>query len=294
MTAPRDPDRLIRGVPRRGPTELPDRSMTRSETTSNTHDNGSSSARGGNPTCRISRASRSRRPLIVAVVFGASRLLPGTPGDRPGGPGPSASASLVQSFGVADGRSPRSRRTLAAPLDPCRRRAVPGSSRIHGDDRFRTVGGYRQRREGLVQGVCGPPTRTRGDGLDRGQRAGRPVRPVDIDPPLGPSVNDLADVLASQPYTVLHEDSPVTLDGYRGRYLDYTADPTKCFSMERWTSDGGIRQALDGERDRVWILDVEGARSSWTPSISRRHRTPTALLLRTIVESVQIRPWNRP
>jgi hypothetical protein len=88
--------------------------------------------------------------------------------------------------------------------------------------------------------------------------------PLDpLDPPLGPSVDDLADALVGQPHTVVSKDIAVTIDGYSGRYLDYTADDmSDCpiGQLHRWMTGGPTREALPGERDQVWILDVDGTR----------------------------------
>ncbi len=111
-----------------------------------------------------------------------------------------------------------------------------------------------------------------------------------MDPPLGPSVDDLADVLVKQAFTDVLEDSPVTLDGYSGRYLDYMAGLSDCLKFQRWATSGGVREALNGEHDRVWILDVNGARvvidAFDFPDASEADRAA----IRAIVESVQISP----
>lgn len=87
-----------------------------------------------------------------------------------------------------------------------------------------------------------------------------------LEPAIGPGVDDLADALIAQPGTIVNDDRPVTVDGYSGRFLDYTADLSlpNCDSghLNRWTtvSSGTSREALDDEHDQVWILDVDGQR----------------------------------
>ncbi len=114
-----------------------------------------------------------------------------------------------------------------------------------------------------------------------------------LDPPLGPTVDDLAGALASQPSTEASEPTDVTIDGYSGTYLEYsmTGINEDCpGGLIRWQTTQGPRMAIAGEHDQVWILDVDGVRLvidafSFTG-------TPEAALteLRQIVESMQIEP----
>lgn len=82
-------------------------------------------------------------------------------------------------------------------------------------------------------------------------------------PPVGPSVDDLASALLAQVNTEGGPPVPVTVDGYQGVYLEFTNtnqdDPT-CIPVKRWNSTPGPREALVGERDQIWILDVDGVR----------------------------------
>jgi hypothetical protein len=114
-----------------------------------------------------------------------------------------------------------------------------------------------------------------------------------LDPPLGPTVDDLASALASQPSTEASEPIDVTLDGYSGKYVEYTMTgiTEECpGGLIRWPSSQGPRQALDGEHDQVWILDVDGVRLV-IDAFSFRG-TPAAAMteVRQIVESMQIEP----
>ncbi len=86
-----------------------------------------------------------------------------------------------------------------------------------------------------------------------------------LDPALGPTVDDLAKALASQPRTEASPITAVSLDGYSGSYLEYTmADVPEpgcgVGVLNRWPTVAGNRQALLGEHDNVWILDVNGRR----------------------------------
>lgn len=83
-----------------------------------------------------------------------------------------------------------------------------------------------------------------------------------LDPPLGPTPDDLASALANQPMTDSSPIADVSIDGHTGRYLEYTMNGVVelgCVegrSLVRWPG----RQALLGEHDRLWIVDVDGVR----------------------------------
>jgi hypothetical protein len=99
----------------------------------------------------------------------------------------------------------------------------------------------------------------------------------------GPTVDDLADALLDVPLRGASEPRPVTLDGYEGRYLEWSVPPDMetnaqgefltcdvepsdgVHYFESWTGDpagwGGDRYHQGpGQLDRLWILDVDGVR----------------------------------
>jgi hypothetical protein len=111
-----------------------------------------------------------------------------------------------------------------------------------------------------------------------------------IDPPLGPSVDDLVSLLDGLPLIDISESRDVTLDGYRGKYLEYTkrAAEIECGGggMGAWPTNS---QRVINEYDQVWILDVNGVRlviDAFSTSASETVRAE----LRQIVESIQIEP----
>jgi hypothetical protein len=287
MTSDRDPDRLIDAFLGAGPTELPERTYDavrdHIEHTRQRVVIGPWREPNMSNLTRVAIAAVA----ILAVGFGASRLLPGSPGVV-GGPGPSASASpspIISATPSVAAASP-SPATRAALLI-----AEPFAVRLEftGTSDFKLWGDIGTGGKGWFKDSADPPNGL-GVTVWTVTNAKTDVCGAYMDPPLGPSVDDLADVLAAQAFTVLHEDSPVTLDGYTGRYLDYTAGIGDCFKFQRWTTDGGVREALNGEHDRVWILDVEGTRvvidAFDFPEASDADRAA----LRSIVESVQISP----
>jgi len=87
-----------------------------------------------------------------------------------------------------------------------------------------------------------------------------------IDP--GSSIADLAQSLAAQPMRAGTDPVPVTVDGYRGLYVETSVPAhihfTTCKggSFDSWTSPNGDAryQQGPGQQDLLWILDVEGHR----------------------------------
>jgi hypothetical protein len=82
-----------------------------------------------------------------------------------------------------------------------------------------------------------------------------------IEPPVGPTVDDLANALAAQQMRGDATPVDVTIDGYSGKYLDMTVpsdiDFSTCDQAEFRSWEGRSHQG-PGQVDRVYILDVDG------------------------------------
>jgi hypothetical protein len=105
--------------------------------------------------------------------------------------------------------------------------------------------------------------------------------PDTIEPTLGPSFDDLLSYLADLPQIDISESIDVTVDGYRGRYLRYSA-------VDKWFdcfSGSPIGRAPYSE---AWILDVDGVRlviaAFWEEAPSGTVRSE----VRQIVESIHV------
>jgi hypothetical protein len=109
------------------------------------------------------------------------------------------------------------------------------------------------------------------------------------------TIDDLAAFLAGLPLIDISKNTDVTLDGYRGKYLEFTrtAGEIDCGwgGMDGWPASS---PTASDEVDRVWILDVDGARlvidAFSDPGASENVRAE----LRQIVESMQIEPSPTP
>ena len=113
------------------------------------------------------------------------------------------------------------------------------------------------------------------------------------DPPVGPTVDDLASALADLPGDATTA-SDIVVDGFPGKQIeftlpDFTQDPD-CVSFYLWQEgvDGpGWWGVQPNQHNRVWILDVDGTRlviMAWyLPDTSHEDRAA----LEEIVNSIQ-------
>ena len=133
------------------------------------------------------------------------------------------------------------------------------------------------------------------------------------DPPVGPSVNDLAAALADlAPFRVTSPPKDVTIYGYSGKHLELTVPDlpvegegddrrfTGCVdgNLKSWVAAIDTAEEGDafygytgpGYREEFWILDVDGTRL--VIAAERSPGSPPADLaeLRAILDSIRIEP----
>lgn len=120
------------------------------------------------------------------------------------------------------------------------------------------------------------------------------------DPPVGPTVDDLATALADfPPFVVTSPPSDVTIDGYSGKRLELavpeTLEFTDCVENELISWDAPVLSyPFHGYLPRLieefWILDVKGSRlvivASWTPDSAPGEVAE----MRALLDSIQIEP----
>jgi hypothetical protein len=133
------------------------------------------------------------------------------------------------------------------------------------------------------------------------------------DPPVGPSVDDLAAALADlAPFRVTSPPKDVTIYGYHGKHLELTVPDlpvegegddrrfTGCMegTLKSWvaaidTEPGDAFYGYNGEPGRseeFWILDVDGTRlmieANWSPASPRKD----AAEMRAILGSIRMEP----
>ena len=84
-----------------------------------------------------------------------------------------------------------------------------------------------------------------------------------IDPPVGPTVDDLTNALASQSMRGDPVPNDVVIDGYRGKVLEMSVPDDIVFAdcdLGEFRSWNGRFHQGPGQRDDVYILDIEGER----------------------------------
>ena len=133
------------------------------------------------------------------------------------------------------------------------------------------------------------------------------------EPPVGPSVDDLASGLAKlAPFRVTSPPKDVTVDGYSGKHLELTVPDIPidhegfmgCIggNLSSWV---GANDAVheDGEsfggytdpgyREEFWILDVDGTRLVIAAERSPGLPSEDLAELQAILDSIQIKPEGR-
>ena len=132
------------------------------------------------------------------------------------------------------------------------------------------------------------------------------------DPPVGPSVDDLATALAAlAPFHVTSSPKDVTIYGYSGTYLELTVPDlpvegvgdrvfTGCVGrqLKSWVAPFDTEEPGDafygytgpGYSEQFWILDVGGARLMIAAEQSRGSPAEDIAEMRAILDSIRIEP----
>ena len=113
-----------------------------------------------------------------------------------------------------------------------------------------------------------------------------------LDPPLGPTVDDLATALATVPGLEASTPADITLAGFAGKRIDVnvigTADP--CPGVETALLRGTVDAPPPGlgEDYRLWIVDVDGHRLVMAQVARTAATAADRAELQAIVDSVEI------
>ncbi len=110
----------------------------------------------------------------------------------------------------------------------------------------------------------------------------------------GPTVDELAAVLAARPLRNATAPVAVSLGGYQGKYLQWSVPVDANFAdcdggrFKSWNdADGDRYQQGPGQVDRLWILAIEGHRllvdATYMPEATEQDRTELAEVVNTIV-----------
>ena len=93
---------------------------------------------------------------------------------------------------------------------------------------------------------------------------------TELDPPLGPTVDDLATLWADLPGFTATAPVDITIDGYAGQRVDYTLpdyNEADCLGGKfgLWREDNSLGgpnfwAQVPKQQNRQWIIDVDGTR----------------------------------
>jgi hypothetical protein len=110
-----------------------------------------------------------------------------------------------------------------------------------------------------------------------------------LDPPPGPSIDDLANALVAQPGVDAAPPSDIVVDGFAGTYVEYTTPATGCDAFGPWQTPNGV--VLFPSTDvRYWILDVDGTRLVMLAYLWDDATEEGRAELQAIIDSVEITP----
>ena len=128
-----------------------------------------------------------------------------------------------------------------------------------------------------------------------------PCQWVLLDPPVGPTVDDLVSALANAPAFDATAAHDITVDGFEGKQIEFTVpdyDEDECrdgrFGLWKEDSPFGVRNGdapdlwaqAPGQHNRVWILDVDGTRltilAGYLPNTSAQDRADLDEILGSI------------
>jgi hypothetical protein len=118
-----------------------------------------------------------------------------------------------------------------------------------------------------------------------------------VTPTPAPDIDALIDALSHQPGTTAGPPTATTVGGYSGKFVEVTVtvDITKCTGdgpFWLWASADGDRRYVQGtnETNRIYVLDVNGRRFTFNARIPARTTAADRAELETIIASIDIVP----
>ena len=135
--------------------------------------------------------------------------------------------------------------------------------------------------------------------LPAGGRGLRPARQWSGVPRIqpGPTVDGLASALAAVPLRNATTPVDVTVDGYTGKYLEWSVPDAIDFATcdkedgeARFQSWTGRWQQGPGQVDRLWILDIDGARLVMDAWYAKETTAVDRAELTQIMDSIRFEP----
>ena len=112
-----------------------------------------------------------------------------------------------------------------------------------------------------------------------------------LDPPVGPSVDDLAEAISSLPGFEATNAVDISVDGFRGKQLVVTAPAVADCELWTWSTADRTNGVSQGEVNLLRILDVDGVRVMIAAAHFPRETSDEELAeLREIMDSISLAP----
>jgi hypothetical protein len=112
-----------------------------------------------------------------------------------------------------------------------------------------------------------------------------------LEPPVGPSIDDLANALANLPSIQATAAEDVTIDGHAGKRLELTRAPSaaaSCDLLALWRTSNGLLRMGAEETFELLIIDVDGVHlvvaAGYSPQVSEEALAE----IRAVVDSIQL------
>jgi hypothetical protein len=113
-----------------------------------------------------------------------------------------------------------------------------------------------------------------------------------LDPPVGPSVDDLVTAISNLKDFSASTPRDITVDGYRGKEFTVTAPAGSACELRTWATADRTNGVGLGERNVIQILDVDGVRvlisGAYDPDLTTADADLAAI--RQVISSVHIEP----
>lgn len=219
---------------------------------------------------------------IVAVLIVGIGLVPSLTGPiRPGATGPSPSPVPT---------------VEPSPTGPIETSLPPGTYSLEGFPlavSFTVGEGWARCGEGpLEQGVCRPDGYGALGFLIVTNVVADTCADALLDPPPGPSVDDLVAAISALPGFTATTPTEVTVDGFAGKQFTVTAPDGPCTAPRSWATPDRINGVGSGEVNLIRIVDVDGTRVVMTGALGPiEAESPAAIArLEQVMDTVTFTP----
>jgi hypothetical protein len=119
-----------------------------------------------------------------------------------------------------------------------------------------------------------------------------PCGEASLDPPVGPSVDDLVTAISNLKGFSASTPRDITVDGFRGKEFTLTAPASSACELRTWATANRVNGVGLGEMNVIQVLDIDGVRVMISGAYDPERTTAEADLaaIRQVFSSVHIEP----